>query len=165
MNILRLQRGYSLLELVIYIGLFALLSIVLVQSLISMVHTYAAAARYRALQNNGELIMERITRDVRNGTTLTASACATPVGSITVAGTNNEPYTLAYTVIDGRMQLSSNGAGAEELSTSEVVITGFAVCAFTTPVGSGAKISLSLSAAGSTPATASFYSTVLTRGQ
>lgn len=152
------QSGYSLVELLVYIGLFVLISMVLVQSLISVVRTYAQAARYRALQTSGELTMERIVREVRSANTLTASGCATTLGSLTIVDNSGE--TTIVTVSDGRMQLSANGGAPEALSSSEVVVEEFIVCPITTPVGMGVKSTLTLTTTGNNPVRATFSSTI-----
>lgn len=156
-----MQAGYSLLELVIYIGLFALLSIVLMQSLMSVVRTYAAASRYRTLQTNGEIVMERITRSVRGAQTVATSLCGASSG--TLVTTDSVGSTNAFALSSGTLTLAVDGGAASPLTTSEVSVTTFTVCPITTPVGSGTKVTLTLATTDSTPTTASFYTTTMSR--
>ncbi|MBP6904565.1 MAG: hypothetical protein KBB91_00725 [Candidatus Pacebacteria bacterium] len=161
------QHGYSVLELLIYIALFAFLSVVLIQSLVTVMKTYTQAQSYRALQTNGEFVMERITRELRNGTTATTSACATTPGTLSIASTDSggTSHTNVFMVADAKAQLVTDGAGAVDLSTTEVSVTSLTFCSLTTPVGQGVKTTLVLSTTKGIPISASFYSTIVLRGQ
>ncbi len=161
------QKGYSLIELLIYIAIFAVLSIVLVRSLVTVMRTYAAGARYRALQNNGELVMERITRELRAGTSAVTSTCATNPGTLSIASTDasSQNHTNNFVVTSGAVMLATDGGSSNAISTSQVTVTALTFCSFTTPSGAGVKTVLTLRVPGNYPTTASFYSTILLRGK
>ncbi len=160
------QSGYSLLELLIYIALFTVISLVLVRSLVTTMRTYAAAQSYRALQNNGELAMERITRELREGTTATTSACATTPGTLSISGTDSTgtAHSAAFSVSSGAVRLAINGGSASNLTTGEVTVSSLTFCSFTTAVGTGIKTKLVLATTKGVIANATFYSTILLRG-
>ncbi len=161
-----LKSGYSLIELMIYIALFALLSIVLVRSLITVMRTYTTAQTYRALQNNGELAMERITRELRSGTTVTASACGTAPGTLSIASTDasSVAHTNAFAVSNGKVALTTDGGSANNITTSEVSVTYLTFCRFTTTDGTGVKTVLTLQTTSANPVSATFNSTIILRG-
>ncbi len=162
------QFGYSIIELLIYIALFAFLSIILVQSLITVMKTYAASSKYRALQNNGELVMERLTREIRNSHEVSAiSACGATSGTLTLASTDADDtdHINTFSTAAGHIRLATDGSGASDISTNEVTVTALSFCSITTPVGKGVKSKLILMTPDATPTYASFYSTVLLRGQ
>ncbi len=169
-----LQNGYSIMELLIYIALFAFLSVVLVRSLITVMKTYATAQSYRALQNNGELIMERITREIRNGTTATTSSCLTTPGTLSIVSTdtNNATHTNSFAVLNSKVQLTTDTDSALNISTDEVSVTSLTFCSFNnvstaTPivtVSKGIKVKLVLSTNRGHIVSVPFYSTVLLRG-
>ena len=164
----RKQGGYSLIELVIYIALFAVLSVVLVKSLVTVMRTYGTSKRYRALQNNGELVMERITRELREGTTATTSSCATTIGTLSIASTDasSTSHTNAFAVQNGIVQLTTDGGTANNISTSEVSATALTFCPITTATTTAVKVTLTLNTlANSNSTSASFYSTIILRGQ
>jgi len=152
------QSGYSLLELLIYVALFALLSIILVRSLVTVMRTYATAQAYRALQNNGELIMERITREVRAGRSISGvSQCPTTASTITI--TDSAATTTTFGVSAGVVQI-----GGIPLSTSEVSVSSLALCSFTTTTGIGVKTKLVLTTTQGFVTSATFYGTTMLRG-
>ena len=152
------QSGYSLLELLIYVGLFALLSIILIRSLVTVMRTYATAQAYRALQNNGELIMERITREVRSGRSISGiSQCPTTGSTITITDPTNT--TTTFSLSAGTIQI--DGAA---LSTSEVSVASLALCSFSTSAGTGVKTKLVLTTTHGFVTSATFYATTILRG-
>lgn len=163
----REQAGYSIFELIIYIALFIVISLVLVRSLLTVMKTYAAAQSYRALQNNGELAMERITRELREGTSVSASSCATTPGTLSISGTDSSgaAHTEAFSVSSGVLQLATNGGSASALTTSEVTVSSLTFCSLTTSVGTGIKTMLTLTTTRGVISSATFYSTILLRGQ
>lgn len=163
----RLQSGYSIMELVVYIALFVVISLVLIRSLLTVMRTYAAAQSYRALQNSGELAMERITREIREATTASASTCATTPGTLSLSGTdtNGASHSAAFSVSGGTLRLAIDGGSASSLTTSEVTVSSLTFCSFTTAVGTGIKTKLVLTTTKGVITPATFYSTILLRGQ
>ena len=159
------QSGYSLLELLIYIALFTFLSVVLVQSLITVMKTYAQAQSYRALQNNGELAMERITRELRNGSTASTSACVATPGTLSIASSDasGDTHTTVFGVNTGRVQLTIDGASPSDITTDEVAVSSLTFCRFTTPVGSAVKAVLVLTTTKGVIVSAPFYTTIVLR--
>ncbi len=159
MRITQKNKGYSLLELLIYIALFAVISIVLVRSLIVVMRTYASAQANRRLQNNGELIMERITREVRDAESISSGTFGTNPGVLALSG---EDGNTTFSVVSDAVQVNDDGTiGA--LSTNKVSVTSLVFRRITTPVGEGVKIELTLTTANAVIKSASFYSTALLR--
>lgn len=158
--------GYSLMELVIYIGLFALLSVVMMRSLVTVMKTYASAKTYRTLQTNGELIMERISREARAATNITSGTYNTNPGSVTFSGvdSNNAVHTASFDVSSGTLQINDNGT-IGNISTNDVTVTSLIFRNMTTTKGSAIKVELSLTTTKGNIANANFYSTVVLRGQ
>lgn len=161
------QSGYSLLELVIYIALFALLSIVLIRSLITVMKTYATASQYRTLQNNGEIIMERITRETRLGSLITTSACPTNSDSVTITQKDDSgnSQTVSFALSSGQLNLTDTDGTTALLSNAQVSVQAANFCTFSTAVGTGMKVFVSLATTATPMIQANFYSTVLIRGQ
>lgn len=161
----RLQHGYSLIELVIYIALFTLISVVLVKSLVTVMGTYATAQGYRRLQSNGEFIMERITREVRDASDITASSVFdVHPGTLSLTGTDEEgdPTAVSFSVSGGVVQINDNGT-VGNLSTSEVVVNSLIFKEVNTSIGEGVKVELSLTTANGYIVSAPFYTTVILR--
>lgn len=160
------QRGYSLIELLIYIALFTVLSLVLIRSLITVMRTYATAHAYRTVQHTGTLIMDRVTREIRDATSISASSVygANP-GTLILTGTDdaNNPHTVTFGVTSNKVRITDTTGTTGDLSSSDVTVTSLVFRQITTTVGSGVKIELTLQTASGYQTSASFYQTVLLR--
>ncbi len=161
------QSGYSLLELVIYLGLFALISVVMIHSLLTVMRTYAQAAAFRSLQTNGELVMERVTREIRQASTITVGSSTFGVspGSVTLVGTdeNNVSHTVVIRLVNGVIELVDNGV-TTTLTENDVTVESFIVRRFTTITGEGVKIELGMTTENNTVISAYFYDSIVLRG-
>ncbi len=158
------QGGYSLLELVIYLGLFVLLSVVLIQSLVSVMRTYATAQAYRALQQNGEVVMDRITREIRAASTISSATYGTSPGTLSLSGTDSEgnAHTATFNLSGGTVQINDDGSSGV-LTTTSVVVTSLLFYATSNTVTDGVKVEITLSTVNGYAASATFYTTVFLR--
>ncbi len=160
------SKGYSLIELVVYIALFVVISIVIVQSLVFVMKTYANARSFRALQQNGELVMERITREVRQSSSVTTASSVFGVnpGTLVVSGTDSggSVYTDTFSVVSGAIQLSKTGT-VSTLSTNEVTVSGLTFWNITTTNSNAIKVKLDLTTVKAPIVSKSFYSTIILR--
>lgn len=153
------QTGYSLLELLIYIALFTIISVLLIRSLVVIMRTYASAQANRRLQNNGEVILERISREVRDAKSISSGTFSVSPGTLTLIGDDG---TVSFAVVNGALEINDGGTvGA--LSTSAVAITTLIFRKIETPNGEGVKTELMLTTTNSTLKSTSFYSTTLLR--
>lgn len=155
------KGGYSLLELVVYVALFAVISVVLVRSLLTVMKTYARAQAYRQLQNNGELVMERIIREVRDAESITGGTYNSSPGAITLTNAQINT-TVGFTVADRAVVVTTEGVPAV-LSSENVRVDSLVFRVLTTPYGTGVKTELLLSTSGNPSVSAAFYSTTLLR--
>lgn len=118
-------KGYSIIELLVYIALFVTISLVVMQSLLFILKTYATARAYRTLQQNGELVMERITREVRQASSVSpaASVFASSPGTLALSGeeADTTPYTASIGVSNGVVEFTKTGVTGQ-LSSNEVVV-------------------------------------------
>ena len=155
-----------MIELVIYVALFVLLSVVVIQSLIFTMKTYTTARSYRTLQQNGELVMERITREIRSASSVNvaSSSFGASPGTLALSGSDSggTPYTQSIAVGSGLAQLTTNGV-ASSLSSSEVTITNLTFWNITTSTTSAIKVQFSLSTVNLPVVSSTFYTTVILR--
>lgn len=161
------QQGYTLIELVIYLAIFITISLLIIQSLVSSMKTYATASAYRRLQTNGNLVMERIIRETRNANSITlgSSTFDTNPGALSIAttdesGTNRD---ITFSVSSGAVQINDNGTTGN-LTSSEVIVSSLIFRRITSNAADGVKIELTLTTANGRIVSAPFYSTVMLRG-
>lgn len=159
-------RGYSLIELVIYIALFVTISLVVMQSLIAITKTYAAARAYRTLQQNGELVMERLTREVRQASSISTagSVLASSPGVLALGGeeADTTPYTLSVGVVNDIVTLTKNTT-ATPLSSDEVSVDELIFWHIDTLTEDSIRVQLTLSTTRAPVVTSTFNTTIVLR--
>ena len=66
-KIKKINSGFSLIEMIFYIALFAVISIVVINSIMTMARSFKEVSIQREITQGGE-IMERISREIRQAT-------------------------------------------------------------------------------------------------
>jgi len=162
------SKGYSLIELLIYIALFAILSVVLIQSLVTSFRVYAASQSYRRVQAEGELSMERIVREIRSATTITTSTSTfdSSPGVLALVGTDSvgATRTVTFSVSNGQLQINDNGTSGA-LTSTKVSVGTLIFRKITTTYSTAVKVELTLTTTVGQTLTSSFYDTVILRGK
>ncbi len=160
------SKGYSIIELLVYITLFILISVVTTQSLLFVMKTYSNARSFRTLQQNSELVMERVTREIRQSDTVSVaeSVFGSSPGTLAITGSdaNNVPYTNVFSVVNGAVQLSVNGVPSN-LSSNEVTVSDLTFWNITTTGSKAVRIQLTLTTINKPIVTKTFYTTVIMR--
>lgn len=160
------SKGYSFIELIVYISVFVLISIVVTQSLLYSMKTYSVARSYRALQRNADTALDRITREVRNASSITtgSSTFGSSPGTLSFSGTDstNTPYSGSLSVLNGNISLVLNG-NTYDLTSNEVSISDITFWSITTNTSDAVKIKITLSTTRAPIITKSFYTTVVLR--
>jgi type II secretory pathway pseudopilin PulG len=133
------MRGYTLLEIVVYI---AILAIIVVLSLGSILSTYNAFGRIkieRKLVTNGEVAMERLVREIRAATsTKPSSVFSVHPGNLVL--NTGESFALS----DGILQIQEGAGPAQNLTSSDVSITKLIFYATSTAVSKMINIEITI---------------------
>ena len=160
------QSGYSLIELTVYIAIFAFLAVTMTRSLLTVMRTYASAKTYRTLQTNGELIMERISREIREATTIISATYDTNPGALALSGidSNSSVRTASFAISGDTIQINDNGT-VGTLSTSDVDVTNLVFRRMVTAVGDVIKVELTLTTTRGNITSTTFYNTIALRGR
>ena len=129
--IINMQRslhnaGYTLLEMIIYISILAVITVTLVNMLLTFVTSYRSVGVLRIAEHTGTDAMERIVRDTRSATSIDApnSTLGTSPGVLTLVSTSNGVSTTTkYYVQSGTLKVDVNGAYFGPLSSTNTSIT------------------------------------------
>ncbi|MCC7436641.1 hypothetical protein IT402_02070 [Candidatus Nomurabacteria bacterium] len=160
------SKGYSIIELVIYISLFVLIAIVVIQSLLYSIKTYSNARAYRTIQRNAETFLSRTTNEIRQAKNISVSAStfsSSPgVLSLTGLDSSSSPYTATISVASNVPQISISGA-TTSLSSSEVSVSELTFWNITTTSSDAVRIKLTLTTTRAPFITKTFYTTVVLR--
>lgn len=135
---LRIKKGFTIIELTIYMGLMAILLVILGGIFFSILDLQLESQASSDVQQDGQYILARIGYDVRRATSVSVPAAAGQTGSsltLVIGGAN---YTYAVSGTD--LQLTA-GAAVDNLTSYGSGISSFSISRLGNP---GGKASLQI---------------------
>jgi len=162
------KKGFSLVEMLIYVSILSVISVIVVNLLISMTSTYRTVVALRIAENAGINTMERITRDLRAAGSLDLgeSNLGNNPGALGLVFTGGPVSTERFYMEGGILKLDINGAYFGPLTFSNVTVTNLVFRLMDSGVSQAVKIDMTLEGhVGATVKTKTFHSTVILRGE
>lgn len=168
MNNNKYKQGYTLVEALIYIAVFVILSFAVMSLLLSVMETNRKSSPINALSRGATSALEIITREIRGATSLDAlnSDFATSSGrlSLNSLDASDNPRTVMFYLESGQVKIQENGVYIGPLSPSDVAVTALYFNLATSTGQSLLKIELDMSAgSGNYQKSDKFYSSVSLR--
>jgi Tfp pilus assembly protein PilE len=155
-------RGYSIIEIVFYIAIFAVLSLTVINSLIVMVRSFAETTVQKDFLQTG-VMMERISREIRQSKSVASiSSSDLKLNSTDSSGTAK---TVEFLISGTNLQFKENGVLTGNLNDPNIQITNVTFTQITTAKGKAIKIQMSAKDMRDRSArTENFYDTIEMRG-
>ncbi len=162
-SVLKKTRGFSLIEMVIYISILSLITFVVVEISVSFSRTYRDMRVVRAIDSSAVIAMERMVRDIRNARTVAIAQSSLGVnpGVLTL---QSSATTTRFYVDQGLLKVDVNGVYSGPLSLVKTSVTNFVLhrLASTTQA---IKVDLTLqSTSGSVTKSKTYHTTVVLKG-
>ena len=161
------NKGYSLIEIVVYLAIFSALSVLVINSFIVILGSFNTTRANRDLLQSGSKTMERLSREIRQAesvdlvnSTLGSSPGVLQLNSRDSAGT---AMTVRFAIASGNLNLYENGTLVDNLVTENISPTSLIFRRITTTNGDAVKIELTVQDTSSSK-TENFYNTVILRG-
>lgn len=165
------KRGFTLVEMIIYVAFFAMLSIIAVNGTIVAMKSFYSLRLNQSINESATVALERMSREIRNAydVDLTQSTLApTSPGRLTLktkdaSGTD----TTVEFYVDGASQLNLKVGGVDNgpLVTKNVTLTNLVFWTITNTNSKAIKIEMTLHDSRATSAKSSkFYDTIVLRG-
>lgn len=156
------NKGFSLVEMIVYLAIMTVITITLVQSFIVVLKSNKSSFIDSVIRNSGYSIMENIIRETRKSEDI--NICSSSLLSL-IQKDNN---VVIFSINDGVMTLSE-GIGIQTdkgtLNSSDIKITDFNCNIINTTKSKAVKLKIELSTqVNDQNKTESFYSTVILRG-
>ncbi len=156
------KNGYALLELLFYIAFFSLLSIIVINAMITMAQSFKETEIQTELLRSGS-IMERISREVRGA--INISSITTTDLKLNTTDSAGTAKTVEFLMSGSNLQLLENEILTGNLNSANIIISGLTFTQITTTEGVGVKIVLTVqSPSDKYSRTVDFYDTVILRG-
>lgn len=168
---IRKNTGISLLETVIYLGILAIVSVFVINTLLLMFSTYNDTKVKKRIALEGAGVMERLVREIRlansvddGGSTLGTNSSHLKLN--TVASWTDGTATTKEIYIQGSNLVFKEGVGSPiDITSSKTSVSVFRLDKITTARSEALKIELVISApASSGQINSSFYNSVILRG-
>lgn len=148
MKSLKLQSGYSIIEIIIYIAVFAVVTIVVINAFLVLVSFFSQTRTNHSLLQNGNSALAIISKEihasksVRDGTsTFGTSPGVLDLDSI---DENNNTQIIKFSVSNGALNLSKDGTVVDTVLSPNVKVTTLIFRKTTTDKGVAIKTEMSL---------------------
>jgi hypothetical protein len=159
---LKNQKGYAMLELLFYISFFAVLTIVVINAMISMTASFRESTVYTETLRSGN-VMERMSREIRQ-----ADSISVIVGStlgLNTTDVNGDPRTVQFSLSGGDVNFTEDGTLVGSLNPAGIQVSGLSFTDITTTEGRAVRIVLTVVAENDKHArSVEFYNTIGLRG-
>lgn len=156
------KGGFSLIEVLFYIALMAILSVLVINAIITMTKSFKETTIKTELKESSA-IMEKISREIKQ-----ANSISTITSTDLKLNTTDEggaAKTVEFLLSGTNLQYLENNVLTGNLNTPNISVTGITFTQVSTAEGQAVKVSLTVrSASDSLSRTFDFYNTLVLRG-
>lgn len=161
--------GYTLVEMIIYVAILSIISLVITNTLVSFTRGYHTISALNEVDRSGVDVMERITRDIRAAKSIDIanSTFGSNPGVLTlIAISNGVSTTTKFYLQSGVVKVDINGVYFGPLTLSGAVVNSLIFSKLSTSVSSGVKIDMTISSTvGTAVESKNYHSTIILKGQ
>ncbi|MES2623480.1 MAG: prepilin-type N-terminal cleavage/methylation domain-containing protein [Patescibacteria group bacterium] len=163
------RKGFSLVEIVIYFSMLAVLTIVVISSLMSLFKSYSVIKLQQDIEASAIQVLDKMTRDIRDadGVVSAQSSFGVPEGSVALTiTTDSVTDTYRYYVASSSVKVSKNGTYIGDLTQSSVTVNSLTAYEILGTSTHAIKLELNLQATpryGTSTISENFYTTVQLR--
>lgn len=163
------SKGFSLLEIVIYVSLFSVIAAVSMSALFQTIKAFSDLRVSRNINDSSVSVMERLTRDIKSATTvdLANSTFGASPGRLTLSTVNasGTATTVEYYVATSSLRIKENGVDMGSLVSAKTQVSALVFYYINTGSSIGIKTELHLtSSRASVNDIDHFYDTSVLRG-
>lgn len=156
------NKGYAVLELIFYISLFVILSVLVINSMLVMTQSFKETTVQAELLQSGN-ILERISREIRG------SYGVASIGTSDLVLNTKDSFgankTVQFILSGSNIRLFENTILTGNLNTPTIIVTDLSFTQITTAQGVAVKISLTVRSTNDKQnRTETFNNTVVLRG-
>jgi type II secretory pathway pseudopilin PulG len=117
-------RGFTLLELMLYLGILSFMSVILAGSFVSLTSGRAQSEARTEVDANIRFAVEHVIRDITGATGVVVPGVGGTGSSLQLTAGSD---TIVYALSGGALQRTLNAGAAERLTSDRVVIDAFTV--------------------------------------
>ena len=163
------QKGYSLMEMLIYLAIFTMLSILVINSLITVMTSFATTRTNRDLLESGSTAIERISREIRQAkdVDIANSTLGSSPGVLQLNSTNSvgNSMVIKFMISSGALNIYEDGVLKDNLLGQNISVNSLIFRRISTTNSEAVKIEMTLQDNKSkSTKTANFFDTIGLRG-
>ncbi|MBI2100192.1 MAG: prepilin-type N-terminal cleavage/methylation domain-containing protein [Candidatus Vogelbacteria bacterium] len=160
---MKTARGFSLVEMLAYLFILTLLSLVLVNVLVLIINSFTAAQAARNLNQTATVALGRMMQEIRQAKSATVPSANQL--SLTTTDSAGDPITVSFSVAGGVLNLQTGAGAAVALTTGHSQVSALTFTKITTANSEAVRVQLTLTDdRGQSPPTINFYTTAVLRG-
>jgi Tfp pilus assembly protein PilE len=156
------KHGYAIMELLFYIAIFSIVSVVVINAMVTMAKSFKETITQAQFVQSGN-IMERMTREIRQAYSVDVTSTSTDL-KLNTTGIDTG---VEFKFVGSDLQFLENGSSTAtgNLNTPNIAVTSLTFTQITTAKGKAVKIFLTVKSINDTSgATQDFYDTIVLRG-
>ncbi|MEK7194326.1 MAG: hypothetical protein AAB660_01380 [Patescibacteria group bacterium] len=162
------QGGYSLIELIIYMGVLVAITIIIVGMLVRISHTKGRLAAAQGLTTSASIAMDRMTREIRSASNINTSSSilGTSPGKLVLTGVDvlGVARTVEFSIVTNILRIKENGVDTGPLTESNVRVTNLVFDRSASSTDQAVRTRMTIeSGAGDSYKSENFYSTTILR--
>lgn len=162
------NKGFSLIEMLLYVLILSLVSIMVVNTLILLASSFSTVKASKNIQISSSTILERMIMEIRNSNSvdLTSTLDSNPgILKLNAEDISGTPYTVEFYIEGGILKIKKDGGTGQPLSLSNTTIPNLVFRRIITGEGEAIKIELTLQTIeGNITNLQNFYATAILRG-
>lgn len=163
-----LESGFSLVELLIYVGLFSVLFFAIGESIRILPSSYRELAAIERLEVSGMSALDVMLREIRDASAVSVENSSLGVHPgmlyLNTSSANGATRTVEFYLEGSRLNVKEDGLTKGPLTAAGVLVSNMVFYHEITPHSQGVKIWLTLAAgSGASQRSASFYGTAVLR--
>ena len=162
-------KGFSLVEMLIYIAILVMMLMVIINMLYIISSSGRRLTSSRNIENSGAILFERITREIRNSTSVDSanSTFDTSPGVLVLNQTdlNSNAHSVKFIISSNTVHVLDNGTDQGPLTGIDTKVTNLVFSRITSTSSQAIRIQVTLQSGTSTAyKSKNFYSTTILRG-
>lgn len=166
---LKKQKGFSLVEMVLYVAILAFMLAIIMNMLVAVTRSVRRLHSLKSVQTSGQLSLERIVRETRNASSYVSASSTlnSSPGVLYLSGVDasSSPRSVEFYLTNGAIHVKENGIDQGSLTQSDAKVTSLIFRATSTMHSQAVKTEIIIESGTSTSyRTSHFYATAILRG-
>lgn len=162
-NILKKQKGISLIETLFYVAIFSLVCMVVINSMISIMKALDTNKKNKEIMQSSE-IMERISREIKQAESIHSIESNFNNLKILTTDESNTTKIVEFNLTDSNVRFLEDENFVGNLNSSNIKVVSLVFKKITTINSSAVKVFLSVSHKNDLSKVYNFYNTIILRG-